>query len=84
MSQKISLAPRLAKASALVEKVNDGTITVSPGWRSSSSAVSSRAAVHEVVSMTSCAPASSCRIVAARLLNGPDDEVWPPARLCSR
>ena len=83
MSQKISRAPRAAKARALVEKVNDGTITVSPGWRSSRSADSSRAAVQEVVSMTSWAPESACRTSRARALNGPDDEVCPSRRLSS-
>ena len=84
MSQKTSSAPRLAKASALVENVNEGTTTVSPGWRSRSIADSSSAAVQEVVSMTSWAPESSWRMAAARLLKGPDEDVCPPVRLCSR
>ncbi len=40
-------------------KVNDGTITVSPGCRSSSIADSSSAAVHDVVISTSAAPVSA-------------------------
>ena len=79
MSQNRIRAPCRANASALVVNVNDGTITVSSGPRSSSIALSSSAVVHEVVSSTSSAPVSACRIAPARLENGPPLEVCPPS-----
>ena len=74
MSQKTRPAPWRANASAVVVKVNDGTITVSPGPRSSSIADSSRAAVHEVVSSTSSAPVSSASSAAVRCANAPPED----------
>ena len=50
MSAKTGFAPRRAKALAVETKVNDGTITSSPGLRSSSRAAISRAWVQLVVS----------------------------------
>ena len=78
--------PARANASAVVTKPNDGTTTVSPGPRSSSRAVISSAAVHDVVSRTSCAPSSSCSRPAARAENGPAAEVCParPRPGCTR
>ena len=43
------VAPRSTNALTVDEKVNDGTMTSSPGPMSSSSAISSRACVPEVV-----------------------------------
>ena len=79
MSQKRMRAPWRTKASAVEVNVNDGTITVSPGPRSSSIADSSSAAVHDVVSSTSAAPVSACRISTALRLNCPLEDVLPPA-----
>ena len=79
MSQKRMRAPSRTKASAVEVNVNDGTITVSPGSRSSSIADSSSAAVHEVVSSTSAAPVSACRISRAFWLNSWLEEVCPLA-----
>ena len=53
MSAKRIVAPARANANAVVTKVNEGTITTSPGPMSSSSADSSSASVHDVVSKTS-------------------------------
>ena len=47
MSTNTGRAPRSTKALAVETKVNDGTITSSPGSRSSSSAAISSACVHE-------------------------------------
>ena len=74
MSQKTSPAPWRANASAVVVKVKEGTMTVSPGSRSSSIAESSRAAVHEVVSSTSSAPVCSARSAVARSVKFPPEE----------
>src|SRR3954464_8001775 len=76
-SQKSTRAPCRTKASAVVTKVNDGTITVSPGWRSSTIALSSNAEVHEVVRRTPAPPISSRMTSPARLENEPPDELWP-------
>ena len=71
--------PARAKASAVVVNVNDGTITVSPGPRSSSIAESSRAAVHEVVISTSAAPVCSASSAAARAARTRRRTTgWPP------
>jgi hypothetical protein len=77
MSEKRMRAPSRTKASAVEVKVNDGTITVSPGRRSRSIADSSSAAVHEVVSSTSEAPVSAWRTSRAFWLNSWLDEVCP-------
>ncbi len=53
MSQKSTRAPWRTKASAVVTNPKEGTTTVSPGPMSSSMALISSAAVHEVVSSTS-------------------------------
>ena len=82
MSQNLIFAPCRTNASAVVVNVNDGTITVSPGWRSSIRAVSSRADVHEVVSSTSWALNSASRISSARLTNSPPDDVCPRSSAC--
>ena len=59
--------------------VKDGTITVSPGARSSSMADSSRAAVHEVVISTSSAPVCSASSAAVRSANAPPEDGCPLA-----
>ena len=61
-STKTIFAPRSTKALAVLTKVNDGTMTSSPGFTSSSSAASSMAEVPEVVSSALQAPviSSSC------------------------
>ncbi len=56
MSMKTGRAPRNTNAAAVETKVNDGTITSSPGWISSSSAAISSECVQEVVSSTLGAP----------------------------
>ena len=82
MSQKTRRAPWRAKASAVVMNVNDGTMTVSPGFRSRSIADISSAAVHDVVSSTSSAPISSASSCAARVENSPPEAGWPPRIAC--
>ena len=63
MSANTGLAPRSTKALAVETNVNDGTMTSSPGLRSSSSAAISRACVQEVVSSALGAPtACSSRV----------------------
>ena len=79
MSQKRSLAPWRAKAVAVDVKVNDGTITTSPGSMSSSMADISSASVHDVVSSTSTASCQSRRMSCARALNSPLLAAWPDA-----
>ena len=55
-SQNTGFAPRRTKALAVETKVNDGTITSSPGRTSSSSAAISSACVHDVVTSARVTP----------------------------
>src|SRR5947209_7591462 len=76
MSTKTGTAPRNAIALAHDEKVKDGTITSSPGPRSSRRQASSSAAVPEQVSSALAAPVRASIRARARLVTTP-----PPARL---
>ena len=77
-------APARTKARALVTKVKDGTITVSPGCRSSNKADISRALVQDVVKRTSAEPRVPCRSEDTLLEKGPLADICPDSRLWSR
>src|SRR5712691_7359737 len=74
MSANTGLAPR--KTYALIDdtKVNDGTITSSPGPTSSKSADISSAEVQDVVRRTLATPNDSSSRVWQRLVNGPSPD----------
>ena len=80
MSTNTGTAPRSKNALTVETKVNDGTITSSPGSRSSSSADISSAWVHEVVSRQLPPPTRARSSSAARAVKGPSPEVAPEAR----
>ena len=73
------VAPRRQNALAVEQKVNEGTITSSPGPRSSSIADMSSAWVHDVVSKAAGALTIFVSSVLARSVNGPS-----PASVLSR
>src|SRR4051812_25456006 len=76
-SQNSTRAPCRTKASAGVPKGNDGTITVSPGWGSSTIPLGPNAEGHEGVRGPPAPPISSRMTSPARLENEPPDELWP-------
>ncbi len=76
-SAKIGVNPCIANAFAVDTKVNEGTITSSPGRASSSSADISSAAVQELVRSAGCAPVSSRRRVSQPCVHGPLPDSLP-------
>ena len=73
-SQNTGRAPRSTNAFAVDTNVNDGTITSSPGWMSSSSAAISSACVQEVVSSAARRAEHRCSSSWHRVV-----KVWSPA-----
>src|SRR5215468_12127636 len=63
-------------------KVNDGTITSSPGSKSKSNAVISSAWVHEVVSSAARVPRAVSKSARHLRVNAPSPEIWPAESAC--
>lgn len=83
MSTNTGVAPRSAKAAAVETKVNEGTITSSPGPNPPRRAAASSAAVQEWVSRARSAPVVSASQRSQRALNEPPAESQPSATACS-
>ncbi len=78
-SQKTGLAPRRTKALTVETKVNDGTMTSSPGPMSSSRAAISSACVQEVVSSAFGTPSVCSSSAWHFLVNVWSPAIWPMA-----
>ena len=74
-SAKTILAPRRAKALAVLTKVNDGMITSSPGLISSRMAAISSAEVPEVVRSALGAPVRASNASLQRRVKGPSPQI---------
>ena len=81
-SANTGVNPRMAKALAVETKVNDGTMTSSPGRASSRSADISSAAVHEFVRSAVRAPVISSRRDSQPRVYGPFPDSLPLWSAC--
>src|SRR5512140_421987 len=77
MSMKTRRAPRRRYALVVLTNVKEGTITSSPGFRSSNRADISSAWVHEVVRRTFGAPRRLSNNWLHFLVKGPSPDVCP-------
>jgi len=83
MSANTGRAPRSTYALTVDTKVNDGTMTSSPGARASKRPLISSACVHDVVSSARLAPISRSSSCSARRQNGPSPAILPLRTACA-